>query len=77
MSQYLAFELQETPGRKTHVWHVVSKHYGDTLGAIKWYGPWRQYILEAEAGVVWNHTCLLDIVSFLQTQNALHRRATA
>jgi hypothetical protein len=43
---------------------VESRRHGDTLGVIKWYGPWRQYCFYPEPGCVFNSDCLRDIAGF-------------
>ena len=63
-SEYLDFRLTRDTG-KTQVYSVDSRNHGDQLGVIKWYGPWRQYVMETRSGVVWNKTCLLDITAFI------------
>lgn len=60
MSEYLAFtEIRDTG--KTKVISVDAKSSGDLLGIIKWYGPWRQYVLHPEPYTLWNKGCLSDV----------------
>lgn len=49
------------PGRKTHDYSVINRTSGETIGTIKWYGPWRQYCFFPAAGSVWSSGCLADI----------------
>ena len=60
MSQYLEFALIHDTG-KTKVISVDSKSSGARLAVIKWYGPWRQYVLEPESDTIWNRDCLEDV----------------
>ena len=49
---------------KTWVYEINSKSSGESLGYVKWYGPWRQYWFEPyNAG--FNSGCLKDITQFL------------
>jgi hypothetical protein len=64
-SKYLDFRLTRDTG-KTQVYSVDSRNHGDQLGVIKWYGPWRQYVMETQSGVVWNNGCLRDIIGFIE-----------
>jgi len=64
MSKYL--RLAEIPSiKKTKQFMVESKQHGYCLGIIKWYAPWRQYCFYPGFETVFNNTCLLDIVEFL------------
>ena len=64
-SEYLDFRLTRDTG-KTQVYSVDSRNHGDQLGVIKWYGAWRQYVLETRAGIVWNNGCLRDVTGFIE-----------
>lgn len=50
---------------KTKIFEVVSTSNRETLGTIKWYGPWRQYVFFPESETIWNTTCLQDINNFI------------
>ena len=63
-SKYLIFTTIEIKP-KTRVIKVESRLHGDRLGIIKWFGPWRQYAFFPEAAVIFNKTCLLDIVAYM------------
>ena len=60
MSKYLEFHLIELK-LKTKVISVDSKLHGNTLGIIKWYGAWRQYVFYPKIGTLFNAECLNDI----------------
>lgn len=75
---YLAFVLTPRHARRrTDVWEVHGTHgvtswehathaaYGTQLGTVRWFGAWRQYILEPAFGTVWNTACLQDVVRFI------------
>ncbi len=64
VSKYLTFRLVNDTG-KTQVFHVNSRNGGYRLATIKWYGAWRQYTLMPEPDTVWNKTCLLDTIAFI------------
>lgn len=66
-TRYLCFERLPFPGRKTTVWAVVSQSSGVKLGELRWYAPWRQYVLWPERGMVFNRECLADIQDRLDT----------
>lgn len=74
--KYLVFnrDLEMERGRKTQYWNVNSATQGNTLGVIKWYAPWRQYIFEPW-GAIFNHECLWYIMRFLQ--NLMDERKNA
>lgn len=63
-TEYLVFRELRTTGKKTRMWSVESKRWGDNLGTIQWYGRWRQYVVHADA--IFNAGCLKDITQFLE-----------
>ena len=66
-SQYLEFvEVKDTG--KTKVWQVLSKHHGDVLAVISWYGSWRQYTFRPNPNTIWNTGCLEDVNRFITLQ---------
>ena len=56
-----------SPSGMTGRWTVRSRR-GDTLGGIGWYGPWRCYTFNPEAGTTYNDGCLRDIAAFIERQ---------
>lgn len=60
---FLEFVLDEaaSAGRKTQVWLVLSVRSGETLGVIRWFGPWRQYTFAPAPSTVFNPGCLREI----------------
>lgn len=71
-SKYLEFRFAEQKP-KTKVWEVISKQHGFRLGLIKYFGRWRQYAFWPEAGTIWNHECLKDVIEFLNYENGLRK----
>ena len=47
-------------GRRTSQWSVWNHDYGEQLGEISWYAPWRQYCFHS-GPVVLSAGCLSDI----------------
>ena len=66
MSEYLEFKEIEVR-TKTRQWSIISQSSGDILGAIKWYGAWRQFTFFPMPGTIWNSGCLTEIHEFLQS----------
>jgi len=61
-SKYLRFEMEDkAPGKKTYNTKVYSAQYGNLLGVIRWYGPWRQYAFFPESSTLYSAGCLQDI----------------
>jgi hypothetical protein len=54
---------------KTSVYGVFSKHHGDKLGVIKWFGPWRQYCFFSMDVAVFSSGCHQDLARFLDSLN--------
>jgi len=65
VSKYLEFRFLRDTGN-TKVYGIHSKSDGGQLGTIKWYDPWRQYILEPWEDTVWNAGCLEDVSAFMR-----------
>jgi len=76
-SKYLSFEHVPNPGRKTGVWNVRSVSSGAHLGAIRWYGPWRQYCFYATSSTIFNVECLSQIADRVETCNRWQRNMRA
>lgn len=65
MSEYLEFSLIEKKP-KTKVIGVCSRKGSNSLGIIKWYGPWRQYAFFPEGETIFNVGCLNDIITHIR-----------
>jgi len=72
-SKYLLFKLIEEK-RKTKVWVVEETKYGNILGTIQWYSPWRQYVFETFIDTIFSWDCLKAVSEFLKKVNLEHRR---
>ena len=71
-TKYLEFVFREQL-EKTKIYEVISKASGNSLGAIKWYGPWRQYCFFPYELTIWNDACLKDIQDFLLRENNIQK----
>jgi hypothetical protein len=60
---YLWFEETWPEGRKTAVVIVRSKRSAETLGEIRWWGQWRQYVFVPAAYTVFNTGCMDTIIA--------------
>jgi hypothetical protein len=69
MKEYKYLKFIEVEAKtKTKVFEVRNKLYGDLLGFVKWYAPWRKYCLFLDsAGIVFDANCLADIHDFINT----------
>lgn len=63
------------PNPKTKRWSVKAKD-GGALGVISWYGPWRKYAFNTNAGCVFEEICLREIAEFCERETKIHRNAT-
>ncbi len=62
------------PGRKTVDFQIVNMRSGALIGMVRWYGPWRQYVLFPEPMTVWSKGCLADIQDVITIGNALRAK---
>lgn len=60
-SSYLDFREETSKTGKTKIIRVYSKHHGNLLAQIRWFGRWRQYALFPESDTVFNFECLENI----------------
>jgi len=67
-NKHIFFHLHEQKP-KTQVWLVVNKSSHITLGQIKWYGAWRQYIFVPINNSIYNDGCLQVIIEFIGKLN--------
>jgi hypothetical protein len=64
MKKWIEFKvIAEKP--KTKIYKVLSLYDNTELGAIYWYGKWRQYVFEPNAETVWSDECLKELYDFL------------
>jgi len=68
-SKYLVFEKETIHGRKTPVYYVRNKS-GETLGHIYFYPAWRKYVFTSYAEIIYDQSCLTDIISFMAEAQA-------
>lgn len=66
-------ETDRTERGKTARYSVVNRKHGADLGEIRWYGVWRQYILEPLPRALFSAGCLQDIASFIEQATAAQR----
>lgn len=78
MSKWIAFEEVPAPlDRKTKVWAVKTVDGTAWLGEIRWFGRWRCYAFFPYTNTVYERTCLLDIVHFIDAQMLARQEARA
>jgi hypothetical protein len=51
---------------KTSTWAIQNNRSNSSLGEIKWYSAWREYCFFTTSGVVFNKSCMLDILDFIK-----------
>lgn len=47
------------------VYRIYNNKKGDQLGILSWYKPWKQYVFSSREKCVFNKSCLLDVLDFL------------
>ena len=73
-TKHLTFSMMPLrKGHKTQRWSVWNHHYGEQLGIIVYYPPWRHYCFET-GQAVYSLSCLQDIVIFLERINRKNER---
>lgn len=71
---YITFRECAVPDvRKTRIVAVDNKRSGNTLGTIRWYGPWRQYCFFPQGGTIFNTDCMDRITAEVRAMMAARR----
>lgn len=60
---------EEGPALKPVVWLCLNNRDGSILGAIEYYRPWKQHVIDFREDCVFNSQCLVDIADFLVQLN--------
>lgn len=61
--KFIYFEKGISQGKE--FWAIKNNKTTTTLGFIRYYKPWRQYVFESMRDSVFNDTCLADIQHFM------------
>ena len=69
--KYITINYSESDAKKQH-YLIFNKKYGDLLGEIGWYSPWRQYCFMPQDDTVFSRCCLNDIIDFINELNQPH-----
>jgi hypothetical protein len=72
LGKYMIARLLETKP-KTAVYGIFSKHHGDRLGTVKWFGPWRQYCFFCTDVSVFSSTCFQALQKFIDGLNTVKK----
>ena len=76
--EYLTIiDLGTRRGKKTKWLEVRSSRTQRLLGAIRWYGPWRQYTFYPTGETIFNHGCLRVIADRCEAETKLQRAKKA
>ena len=67
-SKFLTFSRVDIKGRKTPIFIVRNKNNSVLLGQINFYPQWRKYVFEPTDDVIFDTSCLKDILSFMEEQ---------
>ena len=65
MGKYIEFKVIDKKP-KTYIISVIEIRTKETLGMIKWYGPWRQYIFEPLHDTFYSWDCLETISNYIK-----------
>ena len=66
---------QVAPGQKTAIlWICHNNRDNHVLGAIEFYKPWKQHVIDFRENAVFNNQCLLDIADFLKQLNNIREQ---
>ncbi len=72
---YMLAVEEPNPGRKTRVWRIENRRSGATLGAVRWEGPWRQYVFFPTHSTLFAAGCLCDLAAFISGMQTEHHAA--
>ena len=63
-SKYLTFEKHTIPKHKLPIYIVRNRQSNCQLGTVKFQGAWRKFIFEPDEAVIFDASCLEDIITF-------------
>ena len=67
MNKWITYYLTKQ-GKRTNVWHVMTKYDILCLGEIRWLSRWRTYAFFPSPDIVLEDDCLFDIANFIKRQ---------
>lgn len=47
------------------VYRIFNRRSGAQLGILSYYSPWKEYVFSSREDCVFNRSCLLDVLNFL------------
>ena len=62
------------PKPKTVVYECRSIKTTESLGVVRWYGPWRQYCFFPGKDTIFNVGCMSDVIDFIKQLPRATRR---
>jgi len=69
--------LGTSASRKTEIWEIRAVAGGATLGEVRWFARWRQYVFAPAVNTVWNPDCLNEVSRFVVKCTVDHQLAAA
>lgn len=76
-NDYIQIIGENLKGRKTPIYHIISRLSKDEIGQIKWYGAWRKYCFFPNGDTVWDKKCLDSVCDWLLEVNTPVEKRTA
>ncbi len=52
---------------KRPVYRIFNNSSGDQIGVLSYYSQWRQYVFSSREECVFNKSCLVDVLDFIDT----------
>lgn len=53
---------------KHPVYRIFNNRSGSQLGIVSWYKPWKEYVFSSQPECVFNNSCILDVLDFIENQ---------
>lgn len=47
---------------------ILNNKSNKPIGGISYYGPWSQYVFDADENSVWSADCLEDVIDFIKNK---------
>lgn len=47
------------------VYRIYNNKNEDQIGVVSWYKPWRKYVFSSKEGCIFDVSCLLDVLDFM------------
>lgn len=69
MKKYITIkQIADEEFEKHPVYRIYNNKSKEQIGIISYYRPWKEYVFSSRPECVFNNSCLVDVLDFINTQ---------